>query len=116
MAKYRKKPIEVEAVQISELLECAQKNWNKLPEWVIEGYGQTNIVFMANSLYINNRPGSTLVGKKEDWLIRDKFGSIDICEGKIFKNDYEIVDTYLKKDTCNTCGHIKCVCTKLMIV
>ena len=53
MYKYRKLPIEIEAVKVSELIYYFGHNWQKLPKWVEEAYYKHIITLITdNYLYI----------------------------------------------------------------
>ena len=91
MAKYRKKPVVIEAEPVSILLNFASRNWSALPEWVKESYEKGNIVFLNNCLSIMTLEGRMKAGF-EDYLIKGVNGEIYPCKPDIFSKTYEIVD------------------------
>ena len=86
MAKYRSKPIEVEAVRVSELLELVKNDWDNLPKWVMNEYDMGYIVFTANSIHLK----TVIIARKEDWLINNDH-NITVCLGKDFEHIYDKV-------------------------
>lgn len=91
MAKYRKKPVVVEAEHVYKLLNNATQNWNELPQWVKDNYEKGNIVFLNNCLSI-----MTLEGRMKadyyDYLIQGVNGEIYPCKPDIFEKTYELVE------------------------
>lgn len=88
--EYRKKPVIIEAVPVSEILRCAGRDWKALPEWVKDNYESGKIVFTSSKMYIK-----TLEGDHEalstDMLIRGIQGEIYPCKSDIFEQTYEKV-------------------------
>ena len=93
MAKYRKKPVVIDAVRVSELLPAARSNWVALPDWVKERYERGGVVFISESEGMNIK---TLEGvmhaEPSDWLIRGVQGEIYPCKPDIFEATYEAVE------------------------
>lgn len=91
MAKYKKKPIVIEAEHVYKLLNNVAQNWNELPQWVKDNYEKGNIVFLNNCLSI-----MTLEGRMKadyyDYLIQGVNGEIYPCKPDIFEKTYELVE------------------------
>lgn len=98
MARFRKKPIEIEAVQIREAT-CGPCNdvFDEGPTWlqtarinnVVQVYtpsGELNAKVKVHSAEGTMRAGPT------DWLIRGVQGEIYPCKDEIFQETYEPVE------------------------
>ena len=89
--KYRKKPVIIEAVLVSDLLEKFKHNWRELPEWVKNAYEDMTI----NTITDNGFNIKTLEGNYaatiNDYLIKGVQGEIYPCKIEIFRQTYELV-------------------------
>lgn len=88
MAKYRKKPIVIEAELVTSILELMKSEWKSLPEWVKENYEVGNIIPAINTLSIRTLEGVMEAGH-DDYLIKGVKGEIYPCKKEIFKKTYE---------------------------
>ncbi len=88
--RWRKKPVVIDAVRISEVLRDAAHNWNNLPSWVREGYEQAQLIFARDSIHIKTTEG-TMIGGYTDWLLRGVQGELYPCKAEIFLATYEPV-------------------------
>lgn len=91
MAKFKKKPVEIDAWEVSQLINDAQFNWDDLPESVIEAYNDKKIIFGDKQVYINTLEGE-MVGSWEDWIIRGVAGEFYPCKPDIFEQTYDAVE------------------------
>jgi hypothetical protein len=96
MAKFRKKPVVIEAWPVSELNRAAAKDWDALPESVRAAFGKGGWVFGAlynsvRGIYVPTLEGS-LFASPEDWIIRGIKGEFYPCKPDIFDATYEPVD------------------------
>jgi len=91
MAKYIKKPVVVDAEKVSELLHDAEKNWDKLPDWIKENYEEGNILFGDNYVVVNTSEG-IMRGDYDDFLIRGVKGEIYPCKPDVFELTYQKSD------------------------
>lgn len=85
MPKYRKKPVEIEAIQ----WKATSKSWDE-----IQGMGLTNTEpgeMGTKSFYIQ-----TLEGKMKadhgDWIIKGLAGEFYPCKNDLFLKSYELVE------------------------
>jgi hypothetical protein len=90
MGKYKKKPVEIDAEKISDILKNATSDWMELPEWVRTAYENGDLVFANTHLIVNTLEGS-MVGGYEDILIRGIQGEIYPCKPDIFASTYDEV-------------------------
>lgn len=90
MAKYRKKPVVIEAVKVSELIQNAKSNWSDLPNWVKDRYEQGGFVFLSDGINIGTLEG-TMKAEYTDMLIKGVQGEIYPCKPDIFEQTYELV-------------------------
>lgn len=90
MARYRKRPVVVEAILVADALRCATRAWDQLPSWVRDAYEAGGILFLSDSVSIRTLEG-TMRGEPSDWLIRGVQGELYACKPDIFKATYEAV-------------------------
>jgi len=83
MTKFRKKPVEVEAMQWTEesILEIIQ--------WLVKNNAE--YAWESIRLYIRTLEG-TVIAHPNDWLIRGVEGEFYPCKDSIFKKTYEEVE------------------------
>lgn len=89
--KYRKKPIVIEAVRVTELLAAAARDWPALPDWIRAAYERGEILFVARTVEIVTLEGR-MAGCEFDWIIRGVRGELYPCKPDIFEATYEAVD------------------------
>jgi hypothetical protein len=78
MAKYRKKPVVIEAFQLNK------NNWDELQEWCD---GQQHPV---EGIFINTLEGK-MTANFGDWIIKGVNGEFYPCKPDIFEKTYELV-------------------------
>lgn len=88
MAKYRKKPVVIEAVPVIDVLSAASRRWQDLPEWVADAYERGDLVIAAQALHIRTLEG-TMIGGMNDWLIKGVKNEIYPCKYDVFAATYE---------------------------
>lgn len=91
MPKFRKKPVVIEAVKVSDVLKAAAKNWRELPEWIRSEYEKGNVLFLRDSVEIITSEGR-MKGSQVDWLIEEVNGEICPCNPELFPQIYEPAD------------------------
>lgn len=98
MLKFRKKPVVVEAFQMTEARRMDNSDW---PEWLNEAWnkeeGQPGALFRQNKdapmpdlLCIQTLEGIHLVSW-DDWIIQGVNGELYHCKPEIFEKTYEAV-------------------------
>lgn len=87
MAKYRKKPVVIEAIQWSG------SNWHQMLEFAEWGEGEENndAHVEGNKLFIRTLEG-TMEASPGDWVIQGVQGEFYPCKPDIFEATYELVD------------------------
>jgi hypothetical protein len=94
MAKYRKKPVVIEAVPVDEAIRCAESphldGWLALPEWLRDANDRGDVVFMPDHVMIHTLEGR-MRGERTDWIIQGVQGEIYPCKDSIFQMTYEAV-------------------------
>ena len=88
MAKYRKRPIEIEAVRCADALSNATNDWNALPSWLRDAYEGGRVLFGAGEIVISTLEGK-MTANRADWVIRGVAGEIYPCKPDIFEKTYE---------------------------
>lgn len=91
MAKYRKKPVEVEAWHVSMLLVCAATRWSHLPQPICDAYEQGAVVFGSNYIRIRTLEG-VMQAALTDMVIRGVEGELYPCKAEVFARTYEFVE------------------------
>ena len=86
--KVRKKPVEVEAWPIRQLLAQAANAWSDLPQSVRGEYEKGNIIFADESMSIKTLEGDHR-GDIDDMLIKGVKGEFYPCKPDIFEQTYE---------------------------
>lgn len=90
MAKFRKKPVVIEAVPVAIALHNSSKDWGKLPWWLRESYEAGGIVFERDRISITTLEGK-MIGEMGDWIIQGVKGELYPCKPDIFDATYEPV-------------------------
>ena len=91
MAKFRKKPVVIEAEPIEILMYKAANDFWSMPEWVVTAYEKGDLLFTPEGIHINTLEGNMLGGPK-DWLLKGISGEIYPCKSDIFEKTYEVVE------------------------
>lgn len=91
MAKYRKKPVVIEAV----LWDGKDLPLEKAPQWIIDAVSKTpgdtgNIFRTGNDLLIYTLEG-TMKASPGDYIIQGVSGELYPCKPDIFEKTYELV-------------------------
>lgn len=88
--QYRKKPVVIEAMKVSELLSTVSTREEKWPRWAIESFDSGMIRLGNHSVEIATLEGD-MVGNAGDWVIRGIKGELYPCKPDIFAATYEDV-------------------------
>lgn len=97
MAKYRKKPVVVEAWKTGELLQLAAYDFWRLPARILEAYDKAEVVFTPSSIHINTLEG-TMIANQDDMVIQGVQNELYPCKPDIFLATYEPVE---EVETCS---------------
>jgi hypothetical protein len=84
--KFRKLPVEIEAVQWTGTNERGQNNIHE----IFEALGEFHFSSWTDELYIRTLEGE-MTAKKGDWIIKGVRGEIYPCKDNVFKLTYEAV-------------------------
>lgn len=88
--KYRKKPVEIEVMQMPFTSNIeSQKANGKIAAWIEDNGGEVED-FGSNYIYIETLEG-TMTGKPGDFIIRGVQGEFYPCKPDIFEQTYEEV-------------------------
>jgi hypothetical protein len=91
MAKFRKKPVVIEAWPTRELIRASKTQWASLPICVVEAYEQGGWVFYSDHISIPTLEG-THRAEIDDMIIRGVAGEFYPCKSSIFKETYDAVE------------------------
>jgi hypothetical protein len=90
--KFRKKPVVIDAIRVSEVLELAVHAYDTIPSWVFGGEVQpgktTGVILSADHIDIVTFEG-TMRAESNDWIIRGVKGELYPCKPDIFDATYE---------------------------
>ena len=98
MAKYRKKPVVIEAFQITE--ETRNSNYETWPEWLQRAWqkedNETGALYPWRDIQYADLAIVTLEGLQRvsmnDYIIQGVMGEIYPCKPDIFELTYEVVE------------------------
>lgn len=88
--KFRKRPVEIQAIPAREAFHCARQEWNRLPAWLAEAYDTGAVLFLhhPDRIEIKTLEG-TMTAHLDDWIIRGVAGELYPCRADIFEATYE---------------------------
>lgn len=91
--KFRKKPVIVEAFQMTKENFWDNKDW---PDWLNRAWNlsslETGAVYRSGDYRLNiNTLEGTMECNKEDWIIKGIKGELYPCRDDIFKECYELI-------------------------
>lgn len=100
MAKFRKKPVVVEAWPVIELIRLATHNWYGLPESVRDAYenagksgrGVGGWVFCPGCIYVPTLEGN-MKAERDDWIICGTEGEFYPCKPAAFAATFVEAET-----------------------
>ena len=91
VAKYRKKPVVIDAIHTSIAIHLSAKDFWGLPDWLIKAYDNGDIVFCPDKILVKTLEG-TMQADRTDMLICGVKGEIYPCKPDIFAATYELVE------------------------
>lgn len=90
MANFRKRPVEIEAFKVSDMIQACNFNWHLMPVWLSQACGEGNVLFASDHVLIKTLEGEHR-GDLDDWIIRGVKGELYPCKPDIFAMTYEPV-------------------------
>jgi hypothetical protein len=91
MSTYRKRPVEIEAWPVSELLYAMEHDWKALPAPIADAYEAAVIVAPTPDGFTVKTMEGDHFARFEDMLIRGVQGELYPCRPDIFAATYEPV-------------------------
>lgn len=91
MARFRKKPVIIEAAQVSALLLTFVSRETAWPAWAREAFYAGILQVGQHSVLIKTLEGDH-AGGFDDWIIRGVKGELYPCKPDIFAATYDAVD------------------------
>lgn len=96
MAKYRKKPITVEAFPVAKLLLAVKHrgvitDWSSIPLWLHVAYDAGQLRLDLDHVRIHTLEG-VMLADGEDYIVRGITGELYPCRGDIFRATYDPVE------------------------
>lgn len=91
MGKFRKKPVEIEAVRFEEV-DKGDVLFDAIvwPAWLNAGFDSGSVTSSEHGLYIETLEG-VMFANPGDWIIRGVSGELYPCKPDIFELSYEAV-------------------------
>jgi hypothetical protein len=91
-ARYRKKPVEIEAITVEKAHRLAERLWSDLPHWLADAYERGEVLFLNHPKRIEIQTlEGRMTGDLGDWIIRGVKGELYPCKPDIFEATYEAV-------------------------
>jgi hypothetical protein len=90
MAKYKHKPLVVEAILCKEALYGFSQEWKALPKWLADHYEKGGVVPTPKGVFLPLGKTSILVNP-EDWIVRNEAGDVYFYRAEEFATRYELV-------------------------
>lgn len=88
--RFRKKPVEVDAILCSSALWCASNAPGRMPEWLYVAYDKGVVTFLGDHVIISTLEGH-MRAEPTDIIIRGVKGELYPCKPDIFDATYEPV-------------------------
>ena len=93
MAKYRKKPVVIEAWRASEILHAAANAWKDLPKQIADAYERGEIFFLNHPSRVDIKTlEGTMTADYGDMVICGVKGELYPCKADIFAATYEYAE------------------------
>lgn len=89
--KVRKKPVEVEAWPVRELIGQASRDWDALPQPIRDAYNDGRVFFNPDTIDIETLEGWHRA-EPDDYIIRGVAGELYPIKPEIFAKTYEVVE------------------------
>lgn len=89
--RFRKRPVEVEAAHVDEVLRAAAADWGALPQWLRLAYESGAVRFLPDAVVIRTLEGE-MRADHGWWIIRGVKGELYPCRPDIFADTYERVE------------------------
>jgi len=90
MAKFRKKPVVIEAMPVADLIAEVFQRKALWPVWAAEAFESGTLQIGEHSVQIKTLEGE-MIGDAGDWIIRGVKGELYPCKPDIFAATYEAV-------------------------
>jgi hypothetical protein len=91
MAKFRKKPVVIEARQFETNNESGDLNMNELVSWMNQGRDTMNAWHNGTDIFIQTLEGQ-MRAEVKDWIICGVKGEFYPCKPDVFEETYEKVE------------------------
>lgn len=89
--KVRKKPVEVEAWPVRELVEQSIMEWDALPQPIQDAYADGKLFFISGKIDVETM-GTWHRAEPDDYIIRGIDGELYSIKPDIFEQTYEVVE------------------------
>lgn len=88
--RFRKKPVEIEAVRVDDALNAAACDWDALPDWLAAAYEAGKVVFGAEvgTVWLST-PEGVMSAKPPGWIVKGVKGELYPCLKDVFELTYE---------------------------
>lgn len=86
--RFRKRPVEIDAVLAADAINAATGNVAALPSWLAAAYDNGSVVFTQDAVLLPTLEG-TMRAERDDWIIRGVQGELYPCKPAIFAETYQ---------------------------
>jgi hypothetical protein len=83
VSRFRKKPVEVEAVLVADY-----RDGREVPEWLVTAIEEHRVAVTPSTFIISTLEGD-MRAQRDDWIIRGTSGELYPCKPDIFSQIYE---------------------------
>lgn len=90
--RFRKKPLEIEALRVRDAFERIEHDTSQLPDWFNDAYDRGNIWFRHPTKIELHTPEGVMSASIDDWIIRGACQELYLCRADFFGATYERVE------------------------
>ena len=89
MSRYRKKPVEIEAIQMPP---HDQTDFGLAPDWFKQALARNDVRYLNNEKFLVRTDEGQMVGVAWDYLIKGVEGELYPCRKSVFEATYDPID------------------------
>lgn len=90
--RFQKKPIIIDATPVEFILAVGRTEPEIMPEWIQQALNGQSLMIYEEVVVVKTLEGN-MTGKRGDWLIKGVRGELYPCDGSIFDETYEQVES-----------------------
>jgi len=90
--RYRKRPVVIEAVPVSSVVQRGTPAWGEMPAWMRDAIDNGTVVYQGDLGVAIRTLEGTMRADQSDWVICGVKGELYPCKPDIFAATYEPVE------------------------